>query len=208
MQKRGLLLLAGLCLLVRFSGLATVVEITLGLPTWLGVGGAWLLPISWIRFLTRKSLKSRCIYFAPHEDNRIQLLSAVRSRRWKNHFNGTLEGMLAHRIAVGHTIRIVAAPHVPVYTIPQCEASQGSCYHQKNFILVVGLCWSACILLVCPSKPTQWYFPSFLPVRLPFSISVFWIQSQGVCLFCLAVPYRMSLFSLSLSHLKVLVMKK
>jgi hypothetical protein len=38
----------------------------------------------------------------------------------------------------------------------------------------------------------------------PLSISVFSVQSQGVCVFCLAVPYCMSLFSLSVSHLKVL----
>jgi hypothetical protein len=147
--------------------------------------------------------------FCPHKDNRIRLLNTVRSRRWKNNFYGTLEGTSNHRIAVGHTIRTVSTPHVQVYTVPQCDASQGGCCHHKNFLrLAMGLCWSACILLICPSKPTQSDLPSFLSVCVPFSISIFSVQSQGVWLFCLAVPYHMSLFSLSLSHLKVLAMKK
>ena len=75
-------------------------------------------------------------------------------------------------------------------------------------LLVVSLCWSACILLICPSKPTQSNLPSSVPIRLLFSISIFLVQSQRVCLFCLAVPYCMSLFSLSLIHLKVFAMKK
>ena len=39
-----------------------------------------------IKFLTWRSLKSRWVYLAPHEDVRIQLLSTVRSRRRKNNF--------------------------------------------------------------------------------------------------------------------------
>jgi hypothetical protein len=66
-------------------------------------------------------------------------------RRWANNCCGTLEGTSIHRIAVGHTIRIFDICHVAVYTIPWCEASQGSCFCHKNFLLlVVGLCWSAC----------------------------------------------------------------
>ena len=38
------------------------------------------------KFFTRRSLKSRWVYLALHEDNRSQLLSTVRSRRWKNNF--------------------------------------------------------------------------------------------------------------------------
>jgi len=57
------------------------------LPTSLGVGRSWLFPASSIKFLTRRSLKSRwAIYLAPHECNRIELLSTVTSRRWKNNF--------------------------------------------------------------------------------------------------------------------------
>ena len=145
------------------------------------------------------------MYFAPHEDNRIQLLSTVRSKRWRNNFYGTLEVTSTYRITVGHTIRIVDVRHVVVYTFPQCEASHGGCYRRKNFLLlVVGLCWSAYILLVCPSEPMRSNFPMFLLVHLPFSISIFSVQSEGVYLFCLALPYRVSLFSPSLSHLKVL----
>ena len=51
-------------------------------PIW----GSWLFPASSVKFLTRKSLKSWWVYLAPHEDNNIQLLSTVRSRRWKNNF--------------------------------------------------------------------------------------------------------------------------
>ena len=146
----------------------------LSLPAKLGVGWSWLFPASWIKFLTRKSLKSRCVYFAPHKDNRIQLLSTVRSRTWKNNFYGTLEGMSTQLIAVDNI------DHVPVYTVPWCEASQGGCCRHKNFLLlVVSLCWSACILLICPSKPTQSNLPLFLPVHLLFSISIFLVQSQG-----------------------------
>src|SRR5215468_8159160 len=56
------------------------------LPTNLGVGQSCLFPASSIKFLTRRSLKSRWVCLAPHEDNSIQLLSTVRSRRWKNNF--------------------------------------------------------------------------------------------------------------------------
>ena len=62
----------------------------------LGVGWSWLFPVSLIKFLTRRSLKSRWVYWAPHEDNRIQ--------RVEKQFRGPLEVMLTHRIAVGHTI--------------------------------------------------------------------------------------------------------
>ena len=51
-----------------------------------GLGRSWLFPASSIKFLTRRSLKSRWVYLAPHEDNSIQLLSTVRSRKWKNNF--------------------------------------------------------------------------------------------------------------------------
>ena len=200
---------AGQCLLVWLTSPITFVEVTLSLPTKLGVGQSWLLPASWIKFLTKKSLKTQWIYFAPHEDNMIQLLSTVRSRRVKNHAYGTLEGTSTHRIAVGHTIRTVDLRHVTVYTIPWCEASQGSCCRRKNFLLLVaGLFWSACILLLCPSKPMQSNFPSFLPVHFPFSISIFSVLNQGVCPFCLTVPYCKGLLSMTLSHLKVLVIRK
>jgi len=49
-------------------------------------GRSWLFPASSIKFLTKRNLKSRWVYLVPHEDNSIQLLSTVRSRRWKNNF--------------------------------------------------------------------------------------------------------------------------
>ena len=64
----------------------TFVAAALGLLTNWEVGQSWLLPASSIKFLTRWSLKSQWVYLAAHEDNSIQLLSTVRSRRWKNNF--------------------------------------------------------------------------------------------------------------------------
>ena len=81
---------AGQCWLWQLSS-HTFVAAALGLPTNLGVGWSWLFPASSFKFLTRRSLKSRFVYLAPQEDNNIQLLSTVRSRRWKNIFMGHLK---------------------------------------------------------------------------------------------------------------------
>ena len=51
-----------------------------------GDGEILALPASSIKFLTRRSSKSQWVYLAPHKDNSIQLLSTVRSGRWKNNF--------------------------------------------------------------------------------------------------------------------------
>ena len=75
---------AGQCLLWQLSSRKTSFAPELGLPT--SLGRSWLFPASSIKFLTRKSLKSWWVYVAPHEDNGIQLLSTVRSRKWKNNF--------------------------------------------------------------------------------------------------------------------------
>ena len=76
---------AGQCLLWTSSS-KTFFAPTLGLITNLGVGWSWLFAASSIWFLTRSSLKSLSVHLAPHADNSIQLLSAVRSRRWKYNF--------------------------------------------------------------------------------------------------------------------------
>ena len=68
------------------SSRETLVAAALCLPTNLGVGWSWLFPASSIKFLARRSLKSWWVCLAPHEDNSLQLLSTVRSRRWKNNF--------------------------------------------------------------------------------------------------------------------------
>ena len=52
----------------------TFVAAALGLPTNWEVEQSWLLPASSIKFLTRRSLKSRWVYLAPHEDKSIQVL--------------------------------------------------------------------------------------------------------------------------------------
>ena len=76
----------GQCLLWRLSSRKTFFAPTLVLTTNLGLGWSWLSSASSINFLTRRSLKSLWVYLAPHEGNSIQLLSTVRSRRWKNSY--------------------------------------------------------------------------------------------------------------------------
>ena len=85
-QRRWVEDFAGQCLLWRLVSRKTFVAAELGLPTNLGMGRSWLFAASSIKFLTRRSLKSWWVCLAPHEDNSIQLLSTVRSRRWKNNF--------------------------------------------------------------------------------------------------------------------------
>jgi len=77
---------AGHCLLWPSSS-KTLSGPTLGLTPNLGLRWSWLFPASSIKFLTRRSLKSLSVYLAPHADNSNQLLSTVRSRRWKYNFN-------------------------------------------------------------------------------------------------------------------------
>jgi len=77
---------AGQCLLWWLSSRKTFFAPKHGLPTNLGVGQSWLFPASSFKFLIRRSLKSRWVHLAPHEDNSIQLLSTVRFRKWKNNF--------------------------------------------------------------------------------------------------------------------------
>ena len=85
-QRRWVEDFADQCLLWRLLSYKTFFAPELSLPTNLGVGLYWLFPASTIKFLSRRSLKSQWVYLAPHEDNNIQLLSTVRSRKWKNNF--------------------------------------------------------------------------------------------------------------------------
>jgi len=50
--------------------------------------------------------------FSPREGNSIQLLSTVRSRKWKN-FCGCLKVTSTHQRAVSHTITIAEVTHAP-----------------------------------------------------------------------------------------------
>ena len=61
-------------LLWWLSSCKTFFAPALGLLTNLGVGWSWPFPALSIKFLTRRSLKSRWVYLVPHEDNIIQLL--------------------------------------------------------------------------------------------------------------------------------------
>jgi len=110
---------AGQCLLWRLSSRTTCGVPTLGLPTNLGVGQSWLFPASSIKFLTRSSLKSRWVYLAPHEDNSIQLLSTVRSRKWRNNFVVHLKvhRLIKQLLAIQSDCR--CNPHAGC-TVPQC----------------------------------------------------------------------------------------
>ena len=85
-RQRSCVDFAGQCWLWWLLSCTIFAAASLGLPIKLGVGQSWLFPASSIKFLTRRSLKSRWVYWAPHECNRIQLLNTVRSRRWKNSF--------------------------------------------------------------------------------------------------------------------------
>jgi hypothetical protein len=111
------------------------VSTALGLPTILGVERSWVLPASSIKFLTRRSLKSRWVYLAPREGNRIQLLSTVRSRRWKNKFRGPLVTTSTDQITVCHVIRIVDVAHVLV--IP-CHDMR---LHRALVFTKIPFCW-------------------------------------------------------------------
>jgi hypothetical protein len=50
------------------------------------LGQSWLSSTSSINFRTRRSLNSLWVYIAPHDVKSIQMLSTVRSRRWRNNF--------------------------------------------------------------------------------------------------------------------------
>ena len=66
---------AGHCLLWRLLSHKTYFAPALGLAANLGVGQSWLFPASTVKFLTRRTLKSRWVYLTPCENNRIYLLS-------------------------------------------------------------------------------------------------------------------------------------
>ena len=125
----------GQCWLWRLLNRTTLVMATLGLPTNLGVGQSWLFPASSIKLLTRRSLKSWWVYLAPHEDNSIQLLSTVRSRRWKNNFMVYLKDDSSNS-CWPYNQNCQRNPCAGC-TVPRCEVSWGSCYHHKNFVLLV-----------------------------------------------------------------------
>ena len=72
---------AGQCLLMATLKLQNIFS-ALGLRNNLEMGRSWLFTASWVKFLTRGSLKSRWVYLAPHEENIIQLLSIA------NNYNG------------------------------------------------------------------------------------------------------------------------
>ena len=129
----------GQCCLWRLSSCRTFVVAALGLPTNLGVGQSWLFPASSIKLLTRRSLKSRWVYLAPREDNSIQLLSTVRSRRWQNNFVFHLKVDSSNSCWPCDQ----NCQHNPCAscTVPRCEVSWDGCCHHKNFLLlVVGPC--------------------------------------------------------------------
>jgi len=68
-------------------------------------------------------------------------------------------------------------------------------------LLVVGPCYSACKLLICPSKLMRSNLSWSSPLRHLFSISAVLVQSHRACLFCWTILFRMmNLFDVCPSH--------
>ena len=142
---------AGQCLLWWLLSRKTSFAPKLGLPTNLGVGRSWLFPASSIKFLTGRSLKSRWVYLVPHENNSIQLLSTVRSRKRKNNF-------VVH-LKVRWLIEQLLAKRLELSTKPMCQLYRsmmwgftGRLLSSQKFPSAGGGSMLARKLLVCPSK--------------------------------------------------------
>jgi len=96
-----------------------------------------------------------------------------------------------------------------VCTILRCEVSRGGCCCHKNFLLlVVGPCYSACKLLICPSKLMHSNLPWSSPLCHLFSVSIVLVQSHRARLFCWVILPRMSLFYVCRGHQTVLGMER
>jgi len=98
--------------------------------------GVILALSSFLKFLARRSLKSRWVYLAPHEDNSIQLFEYCWIQKVEKQFCGPLEDTLSHRIAVGHTISIVDITCVPVVPF------HGVRFHRAVAVITeISFCW-------------------------------------------------------------------
>jgi hypothetical protein len=165
---------------------------------------------SWIKFLTRKSLKSRCVYFAPHEDNRIELFEYCQIQKVEKQFL-----WYTWRYVNSSNKLLAIQSELSTYAMWQFLVLHNVRLHRVAAVVAkISFSWwwvyvgqHVYFSSVLPNQRSQ-TSPHFYPYVPPFAISIFSVQSQGVWLFCLAVPYRTSLFSLSLSHLKVLAIKK
>jgi len=135
-----------------------------------GGGVTWLFPASSIKFLTRRSVKSQGVYLAPHEDNSIQQLSTLTSRKWKTMSWSTWSYVDSSNNCWPYDQNCRCNPCASC-TVPWCEVSQGSCCRHKTFLLlVVGPYLSACKFLVCPSKLMWSNLPFSSPLCHAFSI--------------------------------------
>jgi hypothetical protein len=106
------ILLAGAC--CGDSRVKTFSAAALGLQTNLGVGRSFLFPASSVKFLTRSSLVSRCVYLAPHDIIVSNCWVLLDRENWKSNFMFCLKVRSTHQIAVSHMIRTVDITHVPV----------------------------------------------------------------------------------------------
>ena len=177
------------------------------LQTNLGVVRSWLFPASSIKFVTTRSLKSLWAYLAPHEDNRIELLSYVRSIRWKDNFVVSLK--------LCRFIKYLLAIWWELLMYPMCQlyhstlwGFMGRLLLSQKFPSASGgsmLVW----LHACPFLPKlmQSNLPWSSTLLHPFSLLFVSVQSHGACLFRWAVLSGVNLFYTWPSHQKVLVMK-
>ena len=171
-----------------------------------GVGQSWLLSTSSITFLTTKSLKSQ-LHLPPLENNRSNCWVLLDPEGGKTISWSTWSYINLSKSCWPCDQNCRCNPCAG-YTVTWCKVSQGGCCHHRNFLLlVVGACWSACKLLIFPSKLMRSNLPWSSSLHHPFSVSVVSVQSPGPCLFCWAILSCVFLFYIQVIK-KVLAMKR
>jgi len=160
-----------------------LVEAGNGLPT--GMDGRGLCPAHTSISLIMVSKKSPCeIFFPPHEDKRMLLLTMARSNRWKKKLFCPLPRLTAGRVAIGHPISIVIMPHVMVIIHHNCRL-----YRVTVFIAIIALCgW---IMNVCQEAHVSLVKSPLVFTQMSphFSLSVLGLWSLGMPFLCgLTVP--------------------
>ena len=169
----------------------TFVVTALGLPTNLGVGRSLLFPASSIKFLTRGSLKSQWV-FLPH-------MKITVSNCW------VLLDPECVKTVSWSTWRYVDSSSSFWLYDQNCRRNPraGWPFHDFRFygavavVTKISFCWwcvHVSMWTSCLSFQSNAVKPPLVLLCHPFSISVVLVQSQGACLFCWAVLYRLNLF--------------